>query len=575
MAVAESSDASTVAFAGVNSSQAQQQKNRNEHLRSFKVGWPRSLTNGNAEEDNNEGDNKEEEEKEQKKEEKGELTITALSRASLFPPEEGKPGQERETYQRILKISRWQGQDSPRIGAVATGFAPQGEIVLFNANTATPQKSNVLSRITLGDKTEAEDLDIIPSEEEGHFRLAYTDGSSLYFSKISSPTKPASVKPHSIYTAPALKKKKYKIRALRFMTPNHLLLIQNTAGRTGSELVLLVKHSHSSHAEVVRKRRLPGSVKVALGLDVVALSTSATGEKQYVLAASGGNHSIHVFMLDYSPAKGFGKFRPVTALRDVHPFSMTKIAFSVFTSPPHPITSDVPPQYLKLASVSVGNTAVVHTFPLTPYPAKSQRPRYMLVTPNLSDFWQTTLSTVFALALVVLSTILLHAFTEIRGGVPPSLGAADWLSPRIRAKIARPYMFENGRPGYPYPYPSHSGAVTSAPEESEIPTVHAGSSGLLRELLYHNIVRGENDMAPEMSLTIMVQDHGDGEISAKTTGVGGVAAMDEIPASAGKWDDLSAEQRKAWIAKLVRAGHLTDEDDEGSLQGVYFGELAD
>jgi glycyl-tRNA synthetase len=324
---------------------------------------------------------------------------------------------------------------------------------------------------------------------------------------------------------------------------------------------------------VVRKQRLPSSTKVAIGLAVCSLANSPTSEGQYVLAVSDGNHSIHLFTLDFiSPKKGFGKLQPYTTLRDVHPFSITKIAFSTFIPPSRPVTGTASPQFLKLASVSVGNTVVVHTMPLFPYQSKSKNPRYVLVKP--SELWSMLFSGFMALVVVAIGAFFLQAFTEIRGGVPPMLGAVDWLSPRLRDILARPYMVEGG--GGPAASPSHATAVTPTLDVSGTPVAHVHEPPQsLRSLISLNRFREASEMGSERLLAIIVQDHGHGEVSAKSVGgIDGAEDMSQISESFTQWEDLTDEQRQAWKSKLLVSGHLAASDEESVLHGVYFSELA-
>ena len=548
LAVAHSCDQTLVAFAGINSSQEEQKTKNNEHLRSFKIDHlpERTLANGDIL-----GSRK----KKKDDKAKSDAKATALSRVSLFKPEKTQPGKEKETYQRILRLSPWHGHDAKRVAAIATGFAPQGEIVLFNVDSSTPRPSDVIERITVGkpgDKIEAEDVDVT-STPRG-YKFAYTDGDSLNMSMVSP------MKVRNVYTAPKTKNKKHKIRALRFLSQDYIAVLQNTADRTGCELLLL-RNKTPAEAEVIRRQKLPSSAKVGLGLDVCPLPEFPTGARQYVFAVSGGDHSIFIYTLDFLKEKGFGKFKSYATLRDVHPFSMTRVVFSRFIPPAPPISSDTPPQYIKLASVSVGNTAVVHTLPLAPTPAKSQTPRYVLASEK-SELWTTFFSSFMALVVVAIGAFLLQAFTEIRGGIPPTLGAVDWLSPRLREIFARPYMLENSPTG-----------SASMPDSSEIPTVRTTSSEPLRELLYLNMLREQSAMGTETSLKVIVEDNGHGLISAKA--VSGAEDASKIPSTSAKWEELDAPQRRAWKSKLVQAGHLRDEDDESFLHGVYVGELAD
>ncbi|KAJ9351608.1 hypothetical protein C8Q69DRAFT_479441 [Paecilomyces variotii] len=565
LAAAHADDESVVAFAGINSSQKEQLEGNNQHLRSFRVAYPprKSTAAVTGPEANAEG--------EVEKETTSASTVSKqqktvpLSRASLFRNPTTKPakGQKIDTYQRILRLSPWRGPDAPRIGAVATGLAPSGEIVLFNVTT-TPSESDILARIQLGAGEEAEDLDIIDLED-GNFRVAYTDGVQVSIFDISSKSKSnTSPEIRSVYTMPKTKTRP-KLRALRLLSPWAVLVLQNAPNRSGCELaVLSIPPSGPAQATVIRRRKLPRSMKIGLGLDVSNLGENETKERQYVLAVSGSDQSIGVYTLDYSPKKGYSAPRPYTTLRDVHPFSMTKLCFSTFTPPAHPVTAAVGPQYLKLASVSMGNTVVVHTFPLIPWPPPSRTPRYLLVKPGHPETWDTIFSSFIALLVVVLACFLLQAFTEIRGGTPPYLGATDWLSPRVRAWIARPYMFDHHIPGR---------VVPDITPPSPIPQIKVQDESL-RKLLSARRAAGAIDLASDTAPqppAIFVRDEGTA-ISAYTA-QGAEALIQQETAR--KWEDLHEEEREKWKKRLIEAGHWAIEEGEAVLKGVFFSQIGE
>ncbi|KAJ5214686.1 hypothetical protein N7449_001855 [Penicillium cf. viridicatum] len=151
---------SLVAMAGINSSVEQQKKNNNKHLRAFRFEVPQKTTavagsNTQGAEDS----------------EKEEVTpgkAIALSQASLFRTKNG-PGSS-DTYQRVTRLSPWPKGNGDtgkhtRIGAVATGLAPSGEIVFFRA-TETPSEKDIIGRIQLSGNEEAEDLDFVSLEHD-------------------------------------------------------------------------------------------------------------------------------------------------------------------------------------------------------------------------------------------------------------------------------------------------------------------------------------------------------------------------------------------------------------------------
>lgn len=469
LAVSKSSNKSVIALAGINSSSAEQQRGKNEHLRSFEVDYPPKKA------EPGEKRNK----KQQKDQKVSQPGSKALSRVSLFKPKYTKPNDIMETYQRITRLSPWRGDGAPRIGAISTGFAPQGEVVIFDAVSSSPQQHHVIGRVRLGDREEAEDLDIAPTGDSGDFKLAYTDGNSVYLSHISPSRRSNSeLEKTRVYRIPPNgSKKTSKIRAIRFLSSESLLLLQNFPERSGCELVIVSTNEKNDKGSIKRKVRLHRSMKIGLGLDICPLSESPQLGKQYIVAVSGSDNSIETFTIDYSPKTFFSNFRHYTTLRDVHPFSVTKIAFSTFIPPAQPTSSEIRPQYVKLASVSVGNTVVVHTFPLSPVPPSSRYPRYVLVRPGPSELATTTFSTIMAVLVVAFASVFIQACAEIRGGVPPYLGAQNWLNPRIRSLIAHPYIFETGNPVASVP-------TSSVPDNSDIPTVQASLSSQLHQTQY-------------------------------------------------------------------------------------------
>ncbi|KAK2735241.1 hypothetical protein FQN55_002241 [Onygenales sp. PD_40] len=603
LAISRANDNSIVALAGINSSVAEQQRDNNEHLRAFRIDYPpRKEPEGTgtvSKGKSNKGKKNAPPQQQPKS--------TPLSRTSLFRPQYSKPTDKRETYQRLIRLSPWKGEGAQRIGAVATGMAPKGEMVVFNATSPTP---DVLGRIRLDGREEVEDVDMLPpaGDDDGKFKVAYTDGTSIYTFKVSASAKSnAAPKTKTVYTSPypdyfAGNKKRSKIRALRFLSPTSFLVLQNLPDRAGCELVI-ISLGLAPEGTIVRRTRLPRSMKIGLGLDVCHLSESPMGEKQFIIAVSGNDNTIQLFTLEYAHKSTFSKFRPYTTLRNVHPFSMTRLTFSTFLPPPQPISPEVRPQYVKLASISVGNTVVVHTFPLSPSPAKSRHPRYVLVQPGPSDLLQTVFSSVMALIVVALGAFFLQAFTEIRGGVPPTLGAVDWLTPRLREMIARPYIFEHGLPAQYQKWRSGSATPSSSISTSTttvtstmtatsvipvVPVIETPSRNL-RDLLSslshpdpepEAAPPSETPPPPPVRARILVEEHphDSEQISLTTVPHDGEQQPDDEASDSAikhrKWEDLHESEREAWKDKLSRAGHWAVDEGEAVLRGVFFGNLA-
>jgi hypothetical protein len=568
LAAAHSQDDSTIALAGINSSVAEQKRNNNQHLRSFKIDYPRASADDAQPL------------KFAVTDQEGSEKTAPLSRASLFRTKGLESGAD--TYQRVLRLSPWRDVESTRVGAIATGFAPSGEIVFFNA-TPAPNEADGIGRIRLGSGEEAEDVDITDLDD-GKFRAAYTNGVDVFTCQVSSGSK-SSVAPDvsCVYSVPlpAKGKAKPKLRTLRFLSPTTLLLLQNAPDRGGCELLLLrlPKSGDTTPGKVTSRKRLHGSMRIGLGLDVCNLGANLEGQQQSIIAVSGSDLSIEVLTVDSDPRKGggYGKLRPYTTLRDVHPFSMTKICFSTFLPPAHPVTAQVGPQAVKLASVSMGNTVVVHTLPLAPFPPPSKTPRYVLSQPGRSDAWDTFYFGFVALCSLLLTCVLLQAFAEVRGLTPPFLGSADWLPPHVRDAVARPYMFEPFHRTHHLddilPDPTQQQTPDSEPEHSTQP-FHS-----LRDLLLAHRDAGtialtsdsESDVTSNRP-SVIVRNTGPNADSVLVETAD--AASPEIRAQTVPWEELGEEQRAAWMQRLVDTGHWTVEESESILQGVLFGEYA-
>ncbi|KAL9625356.1 MAG: hypothetical protein Q9160_000419 [Pyrenula sp. 1 TL-2023] len=553
LAVAQSSDTFLTAYAGINSSEDEQRAKENRHLRSFRIDHPLKI-NGQVEEKPQEGSGK----------------TTALSQASFFKPSKAA---KKETYQRVLRLSP-PGEKSPhRIAAIASSLAEQEEIVIFRAVSA-PQKSDELGRISLG-KTEAADIDIAEAEEDDNnsFQLAYCTDSAVYTVEVSNTSAKAVGNPGLIHAVPQnSRSSKAKLRSLKFITPEHILLLQNKPQRTGAELLILGLNDPDSQGSIVLRKRLHKTTKAALHLDVCHLSKSdSTSSRQTAIAIASQSGSIELLSITYNLSTGhlskFSSYAFLSPSSVAHPASITSLRFSHFNPPPLPITSTTKPQNIKLASTSIASTVVVHTIPLSPEPPPpNTTPRFILNPSSPISTAQTALSVFNALLVIGIGAFLLQAFTEIRGGVPPYLGATDWLSPRMRELIARPYMF-SPEGGIPRLYPD---------------TLH----DLVRQhVIPESQPQDESQSATKPKAIIVRQDPSTGNLETEVRPaqeIDTVNGQEKIvkadtngnPSTVRKWEDLSADERAGWRTKLKEAGQWAEGQGEAVLKGVFFGELA-
>ncbi len=447
LAYAQSTELWATAFAGINSSMTEQNRGNNEHLRSFLLEYPPrrklAIADSTTAEEKVSGY-------------KGETK--ALGKTSLFTP---SPATKKETFQRVLKLSKKTTSNGPRLGAVATGLAPEGEIVIFAADTSRPGIDDVRGRINLGKDEEAADLDIISIEDsdgngEGNFRVAYCTDYEVHVASINY-TYNREGQPQSlcIYSTPhpdtfVGSPARPRFRCLRFLTPTLLLALQNKPSGTGSELLLI-----ELSGGIILRKPLHKKIKSATALSAAALpftSGSNDPQIQHAIAIAGADTSVTILTLTHPPFSPYRrpKFQTHHFLPTVHPTSITSLTFSTHNPPATPWTK-TPAQYLKLASTSIANTCVVHTLPLVPHPPTEKGPdkiaSYILAPPGRkSEATSTLFSVIVALLAIAMGAFFLQAFTEIHGGVPETLGVKHWLPAQVQGWIARPYMFEDGLP---------------------------------------------------------------------------------------------------------------------------------
>lgn len=531
-------------------------------------------------------------EKETSSENKGETK--ALGRASLFTPSKAK---KKETFQRVLRLSKKKKDNGPRLGAIATGLAPVGEIVLFAAETNRPGRDDIRGRITLEDKEEAADVDIIDldgddGQQQGRFRLAYCTDYEVYISDIDHEKRDNGTKRKFVYGTPhpdafASDKSRPKFRSLRFLTPTLLLVLQNKVNGKGAELLLL-----ETSGGISLRKSLYKKIKSATALSIALLPASSYSQiDQHAIAVAGADTSITILTIDRFTSSPYGKvkFRPHSYLPSVHPTSITSLAFSTFNPPLTPWNTS-PPQYLKLASTSIANTVVVHTLPLTPHPSpppKDQPARYLLKAPVRSNVTQNIISTIVALFAIALGAFFLQAFTEIRGGTPEYLGAKGWLSERVHGWIARPYIFEDVVPTgakdtINIASETIADPLRAAGEAVETP-IHVFQSAAskaqeklgLRGLLARRDVGSDTSDSDNGGTDIIVRhspaEGGESSLSAELRDSNEVVEGEH---RAKRWEEMEEHEKEGWRKRLEKAGEWAASEGEAVLKGVFFSGLA-
>ena len=519
LAIVLSTESSMTAMVGVNDSEGNISAGRNKHCRLYRLNHSPTKTHMNSLPT-------------EEKASQTEPAIEPIARNSFFKAPAAK---QDFTYQRITRVSPLEADGTPRLAVIATGDSLQNEIVVLMASNLNP--AGEVARIDLG-KKEAVDLDIDSPENDEYPLIFCTDG-AVYGQKISKDKAGVTEMPASVlYETPPAEtgSPTTKNRLLRFLAPRHLLLVQNTPQHP-AELLIMKTDDSGTAANVTFQKRL-SKISKASCLAVGPLPKSSTGDFQIVIAVAGAG-TIEILKLDYSTSKGLGSFSPVVAL-NAHANSITGLNFSNFI-PPAIETPDT--RSLSLASVSVDGTVSVQTIPLQR--GKSRNARYVLAKRGSSEITQAVFSVAMAALVIAIASILLQAFSEIRGAVPPTLGAADWLSPRVKQLIYRPYIFGDG-PLIP----------------SEVPVVATVKQQL------HDLV-AEHTSA-ETPKAIVVRDGGNGELSTEVRHNAEVVHDETLR----KWEDLPEQEKEGWKQKLSDTGHWTASQGENVLKGILFSEWA-
>jgi hypothetical protein len=525
----------TLVFAGVNASPKDVEKGKNSHFRVFGI-EPAGKGKGKG-----------------KSEAQKVVTnkFSEISRSTLFA------GTEKDAYQRITRLSK-PYPNQPQLGAVTTGLAKNSEIVLFDTSTLSPPKSRggVLSN------TEAVDVDFIQTGDN-EYLFVYCNEHDVYVKTISSQTKED--EPECVYETPASKTNERPtiptFRAVRWLSKDFLLMLTNIHSNGGVVLqILRLPPSGKGKCRLTQSERLPSRLSKATGLAVANLTppltpSSPQGYSQFVIAVAGHNRSISLFKADLQVSGSISIITPTKAFRtfkDVHPLQITSLAFSNFTPPKSPVTASTPPQYLKLASVGVSNTVVVHTIPLFPVPlsvarGQSETPRYVVALPSTSAVFGMRI--VISILATLLGAIIVQSFLEVRVGAPVWLNARNRLPIIWQEAMGRPFEFP---PGY-----NSLTAPGSAPTDY---TSKSGSALRLPEFFEKLKAGGDS------GLYLLKSDEGD--IKAHPH-------EEKHGAPSGKqWEMLTPEQKEAWKKKFKDAGHWTEGYGETILKGVLFGEIA-
>jgi hypothetical protein len=225
-------------------------------------------------------------------------------------------------------------------------------------------------------------------------------------------------------------------------------------------------------------------------------------------------------------------------IKSVHPAGITGLSFS--TVPPKASSKDPADLSLKLASVSMANTAVVHSIPLKKHVDKSasakegsppQAARYVVALKSQRE-WPVGVLVTTAI-FVLLMAIIGQAVVEGMGHGAPILGINRYLH------------------------------VSSTLANRQGPVVGQKSFG--------DLLTG---VTPEAHEQIVIRHEDTGEIGFN--GLPGLQAAihdEEAHGPAKSWDEMETREQHLWKQRLQKTGHWVEDMGETVFKGILFSEI--
>ena len=234
---------------------------------------------------------------------------------------------------------------------------------------------------------------------------------------------------------------------------------------------------------------------------------------------------------------------------------MTKAVFSPFhkpvAPPEQPVDRKAGPQYLRLASTSLGNTVSVETFELQSYNG-----RYVLQTARTRNLYSA--ATYLVIAMVVAAIALM-----IQSFIDPQGELTRHMVPRSLQNAGSQYksMGELARD-------KRQQAALNNADTATMKTVHR-----IQDLLHLHMPQHASPNSGAQQKALIIHEDGDGtELSTEVH-----ASTDEVikkHTEARQWEELSDEERHYWRKKLSEAGMWAVGEGETILKSIFFGNVA-
>ncbi|KAI1082322.1 hypothetical protein F5B20DRAFT_569356 [Whalleya microplaca] len=513
LAVGPRKDRNLTVFAGVNSSPEDIKGGKNEHFRVLGINQPGKAAKTSG------------------------VRISEVARDALFVHKDAS------AYQRLLRLSH-PYENSAQLGAVATGLSKQPEIALFDVPSSGGGRWKSRGRLDV--PKEAMDLDVVQTSPD-KYQLSYCTDHEIFVVEVS---KEEVSEPRCVYTITPEEgaTAKASFKSLRYLTPGFLITVVNKPNSQGVALHgyrLPVEEQENARLSI--RAKLPKGVSKATGLAVRNLSpplslSDKPEDTQFVVAVAGNDASISLFTLEHKIASRvdlLADLAPFQVLKSVHPSNITGLSFSSFT-PPKSSSKTAPELSVKLASVAVGFTTVVHSIPLKKYVDKSApvrkggppKPSRYVVALKSKGESPVTLITLITVVMLILAMVG-QTYLEAKGLTKPIIGAKDYLPTSWTTPIR---------------------------------TVPTANDKTIKDLLA--------DVNVHHSQPLVIRNNEAGEVDSK-----GLPNLhvdvhnEEAHGPATPWEQLTPRDQHLWKERLKKSGHWVEDMGETIFSGVLFGEI--
>ncbi|KAI1094553.1 hypothetical protein F5B19DRAFT_445055 [Rostrohypoxylon terebratum] len=505
-------DRNLTVFAGVNSSPEDIKKGKNEHFRVFGISQPAKSAKTSG------------------------VRVSEVTRDALFLHKDAS------AYQRLLRLSH-PYENLAQLGAIATGLSKESEIALFDVPCSGGGRWKSRGRLDI--PKEAMDLDVVQTGPDT-YQLAYCDDHEIFTvevskTEISDPKCVYTITPDEGATARA------SFKSLRYLTPGFLITVVNRPNSNGVALHgYRLPAKEQENARLAIKARLPKGVSKATGLAVRNLSPASSpsekqGETQFVVAVAGNDASVSLFTLEHKSAASvdlLAELAPFHVLKNVHPSNITGITFSPFTPPKS--SKSTAELTVKLATVGVGFTTVVHSIPLKKHVDTSvserkggpPRPSRYVVALKSQGESPLTVITLFTIVILILA-IVGQAFLEAKDIGRPVFGIKPYLPT------------------------SWTSPLRKVSETNSIKDLLSNVQGQGHPVVIRHVKDGEADAHGLPPLHVGAHNEEDEETHGPTVA----------------WESLDPKEQDIWKLRLKKTGHWVEEMGESIFKGVLFGEI--